>query len=165
MEPTKVKEGGVGLSYPMLTRGNYTAWSLKMKVYMQAHGVWEAVEPKDAKAKVEERKDKIALAVIYQGIPEDMLLSLADKSTAKEAWDALKTMCLGAERVQKAKVQTLKAEGRLRWELQPEKWTKCWWKLSRKGRKSWNKRQKQNTMFQLRCLWSLRFGMSQTKAR
>lgn len=65
--------------------------------------MWEALEPKEAKAKVDERKDKIALAVIYQGLPEDMLRSLAEKSTAKEAWDALKSMCLGAERVQKAK--------------------------------------------------------------
>lgn len=39
MEPNKVKEGGVGLSYPMQARGNYTVWSLEMKVYMQAHGV------------------------------------------------------------------------------------------------------------------------------
>lgn len=106
----KLKEGGVGLSYPMLSRSNYTAWALKMKVYMQAHGVWEAIEPKDQNTKVEEKKDKVALAVIYQGLPEDILLSLADKKTAKEAWVALKTMCLGAERVKKAKVQTLKGE-------------------------------------------------------
>lgn len=37
-------------------------------------------------------------------------MSLADKKTAKEAWDAIKTMCQGAERVKKARVQTLKAE-------------------------------------------------------
>lgn len=110
METSKIKEGGVGLHYSMLSRSNYTAWALKMKVFMQAHGVWIAVEPKDPKAEIEEKVDKTALAVIYQGIPEDLLLSVADKATAKEAWEALKTMCLGAERVKKAKVQTLKAE-------------------------------------------------------
>ena len=39
---------------------------------------------------------KIELDAIYQGIPEDLLLvllSLADKTTTKEAWGALKTMC------------------------------------------------------------------------
>lgn len=39
-----------------------------------------------------------------------MLLSLTEKTTAKKAWDAIKTMCLGADRVKKAKVQILKAD-------------------------------------------------------
>nr|GEW80220.1 zinc finger, CCHC-type [Tanacetum cinerariifolium] len=47
---------------------------------------------------------------IYQGIPEDLLLSLAEKQTAKDAWETLKTMFMRAERVKTAKVQTLKAE-------------------------------------------------------
>lgn len=110
METSKIKERGVGLNYPMLAHDNYTVWAMKMKVFMQAHDVWNAVEPKDKNAKVEEKTDKVALAVIYQGIPEDILLSLADKTTAKKACDALKTMCLGADRVRKAKVQTLKSE-------------------------------------------------------
>lgn len=112
----KSKDGTVGLSYPMLTRENYTAWALKIKVFMQAHGVWEAVESKGNKTKegdktkVEERTDKIALAAIYQGIPEDILLAVAEKDTAREAWEAIKTMCLGADLVKKARVQTLKAD-------------------------------------------------------
>ena len=110
METTKTKEGAVGLSYPMLARTNYTAWSIKMKVFMQAQGVWEAVEQGDPKTVVDNRVDKMALAAIYQGIPEDMLLSIAEKTTAKEAWEALKLMCMGAERVKEAKIQTLKAE-------------------------------------------------------
>lgn len=110
MEGNKVKGGSIGLSYPTLTRENYTAWSMKMRVYMQAHGVWEAVEPSDPKAVVEGKTDKIALAMIYQGIPEDVLLSLADKKTSKEAWEAIKTICQGADRAKTAKVQTLQAE-------------------------------------------------------
>lgn len=110
MEVGKVKGGSVGLTYPMLAKTNYTSWALKMRVFMQAQGVWLAVEPCDPKATVEEKTDKVALAMIYQGIPEEMLLSIADKKTAKEAWEALKTMCLGAERVKKARVQTLKGE-------------------------------------------------------
>ncbi|XP_074373447.1 uncharacterized protein LOC141713772 [Apium graveolens] len=110
MEPSKIKEGGVGLSYPMLTKSNYASWSIKIKVNMQAHGVWEAIDPKDPKGKVVEKIDKVALAVIYQGVPEDILLSLAEKNTAKEAWVAIKTMCLGADRVRTTKIQTLKAE-------------------------------------------------------
>lgn len=110
MEENKSREGTVALNYPMLTKSNYTAWSLKMKVFMQAHGIWEAIEPADPKTKVEEKKDKVALAAIYQAIPEDILLSVADKTSAKDAWEAIKVMCLGAERVKRARVQTLKTE-------------------------------------------------------
>lgn len=96
------KKGSMGFSYPMLSRNNYTAWSVKMKVYMQAQGVWEAVESGESKEEI--RKDKVALPIIYQGLPEDILLTVAEKETAKEAWEAIKMMCVGAERVQKAKV-------------------------------------------------------------
>lgn len=91
----------------MLSRENYAAWAIKMKVFMQALNVWEAVEPKAA---VDGRKDKMAMAAIYQAIPEDILLSLAEKQTAKELWDTLKMIYMGADRVKTAKVQTLKAE-------------------------------------------------------
>ncbi|XP_074328237.1 uncharacterized protein LOC141666142 [Apium graveolens] len=104
MEIGKIKEGGVGLNNPMLARSNYTAWAIKMKVFMEAHAVWDAVEPKDPKTKVVEITDKFVLAAIYQAIPEDMVLSLAEKTTTKEAWDAIKTLCLGADRVKKATI-------------------------------------------------------------
>ncbi|XP_074355633.1 uncharacterized protein LOC141695273 [Apium graveolens] len=82
METGKTKEGVIGLSYPMLNRGNHTPWSIKMRVYMLAQGVWSVVESADPKAVVEEKKDNMALDANYQG----------------------------AERVKKAKIQTLKAE-------------------------------------------------------
>ncbi|XP_074336212.1 uncharacterized protein LOC141673367 [Apium graveolens] len=113
MEISKQKESSFGLSYPLLTKMNYTAWALKMKVFMQAHGVWDAIEPKeskDGKSTVENRVDKRALAVIYQGIPEELLLSIAEKCTAKDAWNTIKTVNLGADKVKAARAQTLKAE-------------------------------------------------------
>lgn len=106
----KKQDGQITLHYPMLAKNNYTAWAIKMKVFMQAQGVWDAVEPSDPKETLEERKDKMAMAAIYQGIPEEMLLSLAEKKSAKEAWETLRTMYLGADRVKNAKIQTLKAE-------------------------------------------------------
>nr|GFA64303.1 hypothetical protein [Tanacetum cinerariifolium] len=45
-----------------------------------------------------------------KAIPEDVLLMLADKDTAKEAWETLPTMHMGAERVKEAKVQTLRSD-------------------------------------------------------
>lgn len=81
MEPSKDngkgKNGSLGLSYPMLTRSNYTAWTLKMKVFIKAQGVWNAIEWQDPKAPAEDKIDKAALTMIYQGIPEETLLSIA----------------------------------------------------------------------------------------
>ncbi|KAL8156229.1 hypothetical protein AgCh_001357 [Apium graveolens] len=110
METNRNKEGSFGLSYPMLSKTNYTPWAIKMKVFMQAHGVWEAIEPKDPKTAAEKKMDKRALAIIYQGIADDMLLTIAEKKTSKEAWGEIKTLCLGADKVKKAKAQTLKSE-------------------------------------------------------
>lgn len=50
------------------------------------------------------------MAAIYQSIPEDIVLSLVEKQTAKETWDTLKTIYMGVYRVKTATVQTLKAE-------------------------------------------------------
>ncbi|XP_074362800.1 uncharacterized protein LOC141703096, partial [Apium graveolens] len=114
MEGNKGKSG-LGLSYPMLARSNYTAWALKMKVYLKAQGVWNAIEAQDPKEKdpkvaVDDKTDKVALAMIYQAIPEEILLAIAEKETAKDAWEAIKTLCQGAEKVKKARIQTLKSE-------------------------------------------------------
>ena len=90
----------------MLNKSNYGAWEIKMKVFMKAQGVWEAVVAGD----VDERQDQMALAAIFQGVPEETLLLLAEKETAKDAWDTLKTMYVGTDRVKEARAQTLKSE-------------------------------------------------------
>lgn len=56
---------------------------------MQAQGIWEAVEQSNPKGAVETRTDKMALSAIYQGISEDVLLSIAEKKSAKEARERL----------------------------------------------------------------------------
>ncbi|KAL8124007.1 hypothetical protein AgCh_011856 [Apium graveolens] len=108
MDTGKGLSGSLGLSYPILTRSNYTTWALKIKVYLKAQGVWNAIESKDAA--VEDKTDKVAIVMIYQGIPEEFLLALAEKETANWVWEALKMLCQGADKVKKARVQTLKSD-------------------------------------------------------
>lgn len=110
METNKTRESSIGLSYPMLNKINYATWALKIKVFMHAHEVWGAIEPKDPKVVVEDEIDKRALAIIYQGILEDLLLALAEKKTSNEAWNAVKSMSLDVDKVKKARTQTLKGE-------------------------------------------------------
>ena len=52
----------------------------------------------------------MTLAAIYQGVPEDVLLTIAEKETVREAWEAIKMMCMGVEQVKEAIVQALKGE-------------------------------------------------------
>ncbi|XP_062232413.1 uncharacterized protein LOC133929635 [Phragmites australis] len=104
------KESSVMLQYPMLTKSNFSAWSIKMEAFMDAQGLWDATEPVDLKGAVDQRKDKMARAVIFQAIPEDTLFLVAEKKTAKEVWEALKTMFLGADHIKQARIQTLKDE-------------------------------------------------------
>ncbi|KAL4590518.1 hypothetical protein LXL04_003450 [Taraxacum kok-saghyz] len=82
---TSEKERGVTLHCSMLSKMNYSVWAIKMLVNLQEQGVWNAVQ----NSEVDERKDRIALAAIYQAIPEDVLLMLVEKDTAKEAWETL----------------------------------------------------------------------------
>ena len=60
----------------MLTKSNYAAWAIKMEVFMMAQGVWEPIE---SEGPVDKRRDKMALAAIYQGIGEDTLLQLGPR--------------------------------------------------------------------------------------
>ncbi|XP_074362404.1 uncharacterized protein LOC141702673 [Apium graveolens] len=99
-DTSKSKAGPIGLNYPVLAKNNYFMWSLKMKVFMHAQGVWEAAST----------DDKVVMAAIYQGISEDMLLSFAEKKIAKQAYEAIKTQYMGANRVKDAKVKTLRAD-------------------------------------------------------
>ncbi|GJT98307.1 zinc finger, CCHC-type containing protein [Tanacetum coccineum] len=56
------------------------------------------------------KKDKTAIAFIYQALPEEQLLQITKHKTAKAIWDALKTRHIGEQRVQQARLQTLKSD-------------------------------------------------------
>ncbi|XP_071680382.1 uncharacterized protein [Lolium perenne] len=90
----------------MLTRTNYSDWALVMRVKPQGQGRWEVVEHGVG----DYHDDREALGTILGAVPPKMLRSLAVKDTAKEAWDALKTLRLGSERVREARAQTRRSE-------------------------------------------------------
>ncbi|KAL7607328.1 hypothetical protein Lser_V15G16133 [Lactuca serriola] len=80
-----------------------------MEAIMDAQGVWESIEP-TVGVTVDEKKNKMARAYILQAIPEDILMQVAKKKTAKEVWESLKIRYLGADRVQKVRLHSLKSE-------------------------------------------------------
>ncbi|KAJ0500497.1 putative RNA-directed DNA polymerase [Helianthus annuus] len=107
--PNPPKDNPITFQSPILTATNYNTWAIKMEAIMDAHGLWDAVEPPTGVV-VDEKKSKQARAFIFQSIPEEILSQAAKKKTAKEVWDSLKSRYVGAERVKKARLRILKSE-------------------------------------------------------
>ncbi|KAD4177984.1 hypothetical protein E3N88_26575 [Mikania micrantha] len=80
-----------------------------MEAIKDAQGLWESIETPNG-VQVDEKKSKTARAFLFQAIPEDVLLQVANKKTTKEVWDSLKLRYLGADSVQKDRLHTLKSE-------------------------------------------------------
>ena len=57
-----------------------------------------------------DRDDRSALATLLHAVPPEMIRALAGKDSAKEAWETLRTMRMGSERVREAKAQTRRHE-------------------------------------------------------
>ncbi|KAD4585292.1 hypothetical protein E3N88_22893 [Mikania micrantha] len=83
---------------PILTSLNYTTWAIKMEAVLDAQGLWDAIEPSTGGA-ADEKKSKVARAFIFQAIPEDILLQVAKKKSAKEVWESLKTRMKDGETI------------------------------------------------------------------
>jgi hypothetical protein len=96
--------GGGAVTYPPLTKTNYTKWAILMRVQLQGAGLWEAVEFDTAP----ERQERLAFGAILRSVPPEMVPSLAAKDNAKLAWDTIKVMRVGVDRVREARPQKLR---------------------------------------------------------
>ncbi|XP_076917759.1 uncharacterized protein LOC143577935 [Bidens hawaiensis] len=105
------KEGGTSMSFqfPVLNSTNYTIWAIKIRSIFNIHGIWEAIEPKEGN-EVDEKKDNTAIALLFQAIPENMVLQIANFTSAKEIWDALKVRHVGVDIVKEARLETLESD-------------------------------------------------------
>ncbi|GKD66947.1 zinc finger, CCHC-type containing protein [Tanacetum coccineum] len=91
---------------PKLKTTNYTVWAIQIKVILEAHDLWEAIEPKK-NTQEDDKKDKATIAFLYQALTEDVILQVAGCETAKELWESLKRRHVGEEKVQQARLQSL----------------------------------------------------------
>jgi len=97
------------MTYPVLSPTSYTTWAIKVEAILDAQGLWEAVSP-SGDGVVDAHKNKMARAQLLQALPEDILMQVSTKKTAKEVWESLKTRFVGADRVKTARLTTLKGE-------------------------------------------------------
>jgi hypothetical protein len=73
-----------------------------MRVQLQVHGLWVAVN----EGAVDEDEDRAALSALLRAVSPELVHTLAAKDNTKAAWDTLKTLHVGAERVREATAQT-----------------------------------------------------------
>lgn len=101
---TKMKENSPSsIKCPMLTSTNYTVWSMRMQATLKVHKVWEVIESgvKDTE------KNDMARVLLFQSIPEALILTVWNLDTEKEMWEAIKARHVGADRVREARLQSL----------------------------------------------------------
>ena len=99
----------------MLTHSNYQEWVMLMQVNMEAQGIWYAIEPEEDDI-IEYRDDRLAMAAILRSVPAEMLPALRGKRTAQAAWEAVKMIRVGVQRVRELNAQ------QLRWEFAAMGW-------------------------------------------
>lgn len=76
------------IQYPILNDINYGLFFVKMGIILCSLGVWIAIE---GDVLINEEKDQGALASISQAIPDEVMLAIDDKQTAKVAWEKRRT--------------------------------------------------------------------------
>jgi uncharacterized membrane protein YgcG len=93
-------------NYPILTKTNYNQWALLMRIKLEACGLWGTVDPGGANFQV----DRMALDAICSVVPPEMITALATKETASEAWESIRMMRVGDDRIRKASAQKVRRE-------------------------------------------------------
>ena len=90
----------------MLSETNYCLWAMRMKVYLEAHGLWDVIIGDEENQK----KDKLALSAILSSIHESVSFQMDIRKSAKENWKFLKTLHVGADHVIQSRIQFLRGE-------------------------------------------------------
>ncbi|XBI27046.1 hypothetical protein VPH35_051604 [Triticum aestivum] len=98
--------GSVPITFPMLTRSNYSEWALIMECNLHAASLWAPMEDD----LIERKEDRKAVAALMRATPPEMHGMLAAKASAKEAWEAIHTQRLASNRVREANAQKLRVD-------------------------------------------------------
>ncbi|XP_066384553.1 uncharacterized protein [Miscanthus floridulus] len=96
------------LMWPMLTYSNYLEWAMLMQCNYETLEIWETIEP--GGEGVKRAQDRQAIGGLLRSVPKEMWAMLGAKKMVKEAWAAVKSMRLGADRVKEAHAQRLLQE-------------------------------------------------------
>ncbi|XP_076904047.1 uncharacterized protein LOC143559317, partial [Bidens hawaiensis] len=101
--------GGISLQVPKLNGTNYITWVIVVEAILDDKDLWDAVQPEEGAA-INAKKNKTAKSFLFQLVDGDILLQISQYKNARDIWTTLKARYVGAERVQKARLLTLKSE-------------------------------------------------------
>ena len=85
---------------------NYHHWAMRMEVYLDAQGLWEAVTGTDTNR----QKDRLALSAMLAAIPESSGIQLDIKKLAKVNWEIIRSFHVGIDRLAQSRAQGLRRE-------------------------------------------------------
>jgi hypothetical protein len=92
-----IREVSARSGYPTLTKTNYLDWALLMKVNLRARMLWDVIEHGGADI----HEEMMALDALCSVVPSEMVSSIADKLTTKEAWKTIADPRVGDDRMKK----------------------------------------------------------------
>jgi hypothetical protein len=101
-----IEKSVMEITYPVLTRTNYSEWSLVMRVNLQAASLWDGIEDDTT----DYREDRNALAALLRAVLEEMQVRLARNESASDAWEAIRAMHMGGECIKEANADKLRRE-------------------------------------------------------
>ncbi|KAG7556977.1 hypothetical protein ISN44_As11g029780 [Arabidopsis suecica] len=78
-----------------------------MRSTLMVHKDWETIE---AGSTDSEKNDMATAFLLFQSIPEALVLQVGELDTTKKVWEGIKVRHVGVERVKEARLQTLMAE-------------------------------------------------------
>jgi hypothetical protein len=96
-----VEKASTSIVYAVLTRTNYSEWSLVMRVNLQAVGMWDVIH----KGIDDYWDDRNALAALLRAVPTEMQAWLVVKETVKDAWEAILSIWVGADKVKEVNAE------------------------------------------------------------
>jgi hypothetical protein len=101
-----IKKSTVVIMYPGLTRTNYSELALVMRVNLQAAGLWDII----GKGTGDYQEDRNALVALLRAVPQEMQGGLVVKESVKEAWEAIQSIRVGADKVKEVNAEKLRQE-------------------------------------------------------
>ncbi|KAL1205086.1 hypothetical protein V5N11_016427 [Cardamine amara subsp. amara] len=79
---------------------------MRIKVMLRLYDVWETINP----GSTDPKKNNVVTTLLFQSIPEALILQVGEQTAAKDICEAIKSRYLGADRVREARLQTLMVE-------------------------------------------------------
>jgi hypothetical protein len=76
-------------------------WAMLMQINYEALEIWEVIDPR---TNVKRSQDHQAMGALMRSIPKEMWGTLSVKKTVKEAWETVKSMRVGADRVKEISI-------------------------------------------------------------